>query len=169
MRLYFGIWLTVAIVMGVLLGFAEWRRNALNDPDQAWQRTGILLSSQIYEAPTEVKPRPGHRAVIFFARTLTDRYLFHDLADQSDLMEAADLIVVTPDGSRPIIENGIRRFVIDPDGSLARAVGLRRPMDDGPPVGYVLVDSHDSIRYRTLDPGFGQRAWEMKLLLRVLP
>ena len=169
MRQYLDVWLTVAIVMGVLLGLAEWRRNALNDPDPAWQRTGILLSAQTNETPADLKPRPGHRAIIFFARTLIDRYLFHDLADQSDLMEAADLIVGTPDGSRPIIENGIQRFVMDPDGSLARAVGLHRPMDDGPPVGYVLVDSHGSIRYRTLDSGFGQRAWEMKLLLRDLP
>jgi hypothetical protein len=169
MRLYLGVWLAVAIFMGVLLGLAEWRRNALNDPDQAWQRTGILLPAQTYEALTELEPRPGHRAIIFFARNLTDRYLFQDLADQSDLMGAADLIVVTPDGSRPVIENGIWRYVRDTNGSLASAMGLHRPIDDGPPVGYVLVDSHGYVRYRTLDPGFGQRAWEIKLLLRGLP
>lgn len=165
-RLYVGIWLTVAICLGVLLGFAEYRRNPLNDPDQAWQRTGVLLPAHTYPAPTAgVEPRPGHRVIIFFARSLTDRYLFHDLADQADLGSAADLIVVTPDGSRPVIENGIWRFAMDTDGALARAVGLRRPIDGGPPVGYVLIDSHGYIRFRTLDPGFGQRAWEIKLLL----
>lgn len=106
--------------------------------------------------------------IIFFARNLTDRYLFPDLADQSDLAGAADLIVVTPDGSRPVIENGVRRFATDIDGSLARSVGLHRPIDGGPPVGYVLIDSQGYIRFRTLDPGFGQRAWEIKLLLQGL-
>lgn len=152
--------------MGVLLGFAETWRSPLNDPDQAWQRTGVLLPAQTYPAPTaEIEPRPRHRVIIFFARSLTDRYLFHDLADQSDLASTTDLIVVTPDGSRPIIQNGIRSFVTDIEGSLANAVGLHRPIDRGHPVGYVLVDSQGYIRFRTLDPGFGQHAWEIKLLL----
>jgi hypothetical protein len=95
--------------------------------------------------------------------------LFSDLADQSDLANAADLIVVTSDGSRPAIEGGIQRFVTDTDGSLAKAYGLRSPIDGGPPVGYVLVDSHGHIRFRTLDHGFRERAWEIKLLLGEMP
>ncbi len=168
-HLYVGIWLTVAIFMGVLLWLAESRRNSLDDADQAWQRSGILLSTYTIRAPRAgIEPRVGHRMIIFFARNLTDRYLFPDLADQSDLAGAADLIVVTPDGSRPVIENGVRRFATDIDGSLARSVGLHRPIDGGPPVGYVLIDSQGYIRFRTLDPGFGQRAWEIKLLLQGL-
>ena len=170
MRLYVGIWLTVAIFMGALLGFAEYRRNPLNDPDQAWQRTGVLLPAQTYPSPTVgIEPRPDHRAIFFFARSLSDRHLFHDLADQSDLVSTADVIIVTPDGSRPVIENGIRHFAMDADGSMAKAFGLRRPIDGGPPVGYVLVDFHGYIRFRTLDPGFGHRAWEIKLLLGGIP
>ena len=169
-RLSVGIWLTGALVMGALLGFAEYRRHPLHDPDQAWQRTGVLLPAQTYPSPSVGgEPRPGQRAIVFFARRLTGHHLFHDLADQADLARAADLIVVTPDGSRPVIQSGIRRFVMDADGSLATAFGLRRPVDGGPPVGYVLVDSRGDIRFRTLDPGFGQRAWEIKLLLGDLP
>lgn len=169
-QLYVAIWLTVAIVVGSLLGFAEFQRNALSDPDQAWERTGMLLPPLTYEAPTsQLELRRGHRAILVFARTLHNRYVFHDLVDQSDLTRLADLIVVTPDGSRPLIEHGIRRFVTDHDGSLARHVGLRRPIDGGPPVGYVLVDSQAFVRFRTLDPGFGQRAWEIKLLLSGIP
>jgi hypothetical protein len=169
-RLYVGSWITVAMFMGALLGFAEYRRHPLHDPDQAWQRTGVLLPAQTYPSPTVGgEPRPGQRAVFFFARSLTDHHLFHDLADQSDLSRAADLIVVTPDGSRPVIESGIRHFAKDADGSLATAFGLRRPIDGGPPVGYALVDSHGYIRFRTLDLEFEQRAWEIKLLLGGLP
>jgi hypothetical protein len=169
-RLYVGIWLTVAVFMGAWLGVAEYRRHPLHDPDQAWQRTGVLLPAQTYPSPTVgAEPRPGQRAILFFARSLTDHHLFHDLADQADLARAADLIVVTPDGSRPVIASGIRRFAKEPSASMATAFGLRRPVDGGPPVGYALVGSHGSIRFRTLDPGFGQRAWEIKLLLGGLP
>jgi hypothetical protein len=169
-RPYVGLWLTVAMFMEAGLGFAEYRRHPLNDSDPAWQRTGGLLPAQTYPAPTvEGESRLGHRAIFFFTRRLTDQYLFHDLADQADLAREADLIVVTSDGSRPVIESGIRRFVMDANGSLARAVGLHRPIDGGPPVGYVLADSHGYIRYRTLDPEFGQRAWEIKLLLGRIP
>jgi hypothetical protein len=156
--------------MGVLLCLAETWRNPSDDPDQAWQRTGVLLPAQTYPAPTAgIDPRCGHRVIIFFARTLTNRYLFYDLADQSDLASMTDLIVVTPDGSRPIIQNGIRSFIADIDGSLTSAVGLHRPIDGGHPVGYVLVDSLGYIRFRTLDPQFGEHAWEMKLLLGGIP
>ena len=160
------IFLAVALVFGALLALAECRRNPLNDPDQARQRTGVLLPAHTYPSPTlEDEPRPGHRTIFFFTRNLAGLHLFSDLADQSDLAGAADLIVVTSDGSKPVIEGGIQRFVTDADGSLAKAFGLRAPIDGGPPVGYVLVDSQGHIRFRTLDPGFQERAWEIKLLL----
>jgi hypothetical protein len=103
---------------------------------------------------------------MFFARTLSHQPLFHDLADQSDLASIADLLVVTLDGSRPIIEKGISHFATDSNGALGRAVGLNKPLDDGYPVGYALIDSEGYIRFRTLDPGFMKRAWEIKLLLK---
>lgn len=164
-RLYVGIWLTAAILMGVALGAAEYRRNSLHDADQAWQRTGLLLPAHMYQAPI-LEGRTGRPVVVCFARSLSHQYLFHDLADQSDLVRLADLVVVTPDGSRPVIENGIRHFARDPDGLLVTKVGLRTPIDGGYPVGYVLIDSEGYIRFRTLDPGFGERAWEIKLLLK---
>ena len=153
--------------MGVALAVAEHRRNALNDPDQAWERTGLLLPAKTYQAPN-LGGAPGRPVVVFFARSLSDGYLFHDLADQSDLASMAALVVVTPDGSRPLIETGIKDIATDADGSLATAVGLHRPIDGGYPVGYALIDSDGYLRFRTLDPGFEQRAWEIKLLLKHL-
>ncbi|HSF67686.1 MAG TPA: hypothetical protein VLA67_09695 [Nitrospiraceae bacterium] len=166
-RRYVAIWLAVALSMGVALAVAEHRRNALNDPDQAWERTGLLLPAKTYQAPS-LGVAPGRPVVVFFARSLSDGYLFHDLADQSDLASMSALVVVTPDGSRPVIQTGIQRFVSDGDGSLAAAAGLHRPIDGGYPVGYALIDSDGYLRFRTLDPGFGQRAWEIKLLLKHL-
>jgi hypothetical protein len=163
---YLWVWISVALLLGGLLGFAEYRRNPLNDPDQAQQRTGVLL-------PTGQEPAPRIRAlniagrsmVIIFDRTLTGRHLFHDLADQSDLTRNAELVVVTPDGSRPVIETGIDHMLADQDEAIARAFDLRKPVDGGYPVGYVLIDSSGSIRFRTLDPAYNKRAWEIRLLL----
>lgn len=163
---YVWLWVAVTLLLGGLLGVAEYRRNPLNDPDQARQRTGVLL-------PTGQEPAPkmpaleltGQPAVIIFDRTLTGRHLFHDLADQSDLTRNAELVVVTPDGSRPVIEACIDHILADHDEAIARAFDLRKPVDGGYPVGYALVDSSGFIRFRTLDPGYDKRAWEIRLLL----
>lgn len=163
---YLSIWLAVAGTMGGLLGLADYHRNPLNDPDLSRQRTGVLLPAGNEPSPS-IGPQSGsgRESIVIFARSLKGRHLFRDLADQSDLSRDADLVVVTGDGSRPMIEAGIDRFLPDQDGSLARAFRLRSPIDGGYPVGYVLIDGQDFIRFRTLDPGFDRRAWEIKLLL----
>lgn len=163
---YVALWIVTALLLAGLLALAEYRRNPLNDPDQAQQRTGVLL-------PTGREPAPkvlaldftGRPAVILFDRTLTGRHLFHDLADQADLTRSAELVVVTSDGSRPVIETGIDRILADEEEAIARAFGLSKPVDGGYPIGYVLVDSSGFIRFRTLDPGYERRAWEIRLLL----
>lgn len=165
-RRYIAIWVAVALLFAALLGLAEYRRNPLNDPDQAYQRTGVLLPPGREPAPEMPSLRiKGRPAVIMFHRRLAGRPLFHDLADQSDLSKDAALIVVTPDGSRPIIETGIAHFLADQDEALVHALGLRRPIDESYPVGYALVDASGFIRFRTLDPAYDQRAWEIRLLL----
>lgn len=163
---YVGLWVVITLLFAGLLGFAEDRRNPLNDPDQAQQRTGVLLPTGQDPAPkVPALDIPGRPAVILFDRTLAGRHLFHDLADQSDLTRNAELVVVTPDGSRPIIETGIDHFLADQDEAVAQAFELRKPIDGGYPVGYVLVDSSGFIRFRTLDPGYDRRVWEIRLLL----
>jgi len=163
---YVWLWGAVTLLLGGLLGFAEYQRNPLNDPDQAQQRTGVLLPTRLERAsriPT--LNITGQPVVIIFDRTLTGRHLFHDLADQSDLTKHAELVVVTPDGSRPVIEAGIDHLLTDQDEAIAHAFDLRKPIDGGYPVGYVLVDPSGFVRFRTLDPGYDKRAWEIRLLL----
>ncbi|MGE3977336.1 MAG: hypothetical protein AB7F94_07070 [Nitrospira sp.] len=161
-----GLWIVTALLFAGLLAQAEYRRNPLNDPDQAQQRTGVLLPTGREPAPKmPVLDFTGRPALILFDRTLTRRHLFHDLADQADLTRNAELVVVTHDGSRPVIETGIDRMLVDQDEAIARAFDLRKPIDGGYPVGYVLVDSSGFIRFRTLDPGYELRVWEIRLLL----
>ncbi len=163
-------WCAIAVGFGALLGISEYTRNPLNDPDPAQQRTGMLLPSSSEQAPPIAgAPHVGQRRVILFARSLKDQYLFHDLADQADLAQAAQLVVVTSDGSQPIITNGITVFVADPDGMMAAAFGMPQPIDRAAPIGYVIVDSEGYIRYRTLDPGFMHHGRELRMLVEAAP
>lgn len=159
-------WFATAVLVGGLLAFAEYDRNPLNDPDQAFQRTGVLEICGQRRAP--VLPgglRPGRRTIVIFARSLKGQPLFHDLADQADLAAMADLVVVTTDGSRPLFDYGVRAVVTDPAGTLAKRFGLRRPIDGGPPIGYALVDDHGDLRHATIDPSFAHWPSELKLLV----
>lgn len=165
-RRYVIIWAFAAWSFGILLAIAEHERNPLNDADPAQQRTGMLL-------PTGVEPMPkieclhvdAGPTVVVFDRQLQGRHLFHDLADQSDVARLAKLVVVTSDGSKPLVEQGIHCLLADPDETIAEAFRLRRPIDGGYPIGYVLVDRSGFIRFRTLDPGYDERGWEIRLLL----
>jgi len=168
-----GVWLVVAGLFGGLLALAERSRSALDDPDPAWQRPGFLLPSGAVAAPNAIPgfPRPGYRMLIYFVRSVDDQLLFHDLALQSDLAAEADVVLVTSDGRRPRITDGLRAVVSDRDGQLARAYELNTPSDRGYPVGYALVDSAGFLRYKTLDPhcvGMGQN-YEVKALVRAIP
>ncbi len=169
-RRYIVTWCVIAVGFGTLLAISEYYRNPLNDPDPAQQRTGMLLAPRAERAPTITDVHElGRRRVILFARSLKDQYLFHDLADQADLAEAAEVIVVTVDGSQPIITNGISAFRADADGELARAFGMAEPIDRGAPIGYVILDSEGYIRYRTLDPLFMHHGRELRMMVGATP
>jgi hypothetical protein len=170
LRTAMAVWLSVAVLFGVLLGLAERSRSRMDDPDPAYQRTGALLPAGLLKAPPAIAgfPRPGHRLAVFFVRSASAQILFDDLALQSDLSALADVVVVAADGSRPNITHGVQAVVPDPDGTIVRAYGLRAPLDGGYPVGYALVDREGFIRHRTIDPhcvGFGHD-WEIRALLR---
>lgn len=55
--------------------------------------------------------------------------------------------------------------VPDPEGRLAAAVGLPRPVDGGPGVGYAVVDADGVVRYSTLDPAWADNAFEVATIL----
>lgn len=167
------IWLSTALLFGGLLAWAEVSRNRLDDPDPAFQRTGFLLPEDKLRAPDVLPgyPRAGHRLAVLFVRSVDGQMLFHDLALQSDLDSLADIVLVTQDGIRPNITQGLDAIVADRDEAIVNAFGLHRPMDGGYPVGYALVDRDGYIRHRTLDPhcfGMGHN-YEIKALLRAIP
>ena len=167
------IWLGVSLLFAALLSWAQLARNALDDPDPAYQRPGTLLPSNLVQAPMLPGgyPRRGHRLVVIFARSVSGGVLFHDLAFQSDLAALADLVLVTADGVAPAVDYGLDAIVPDPAHAIVDAYGLRLPRDGGYPIGYALVDRDGFIRHQTLDPhciGMGH-SQEMRTLLRAIP
>lgn len=146
------VWFAAAVGFAVLLVIAEQARGPLDDPDPSRQRPGLLdLGDLPAPAPEVVDgiPASGRRAVVFFERPVGLDRLCRALAG-STLGEQADIVVVVgAEGGRC---EGAAHLRVDPGASYSRQVGLDSPRDDGPPVGYAVIDSHQRIRYRTLDP-----------------
>ena len=160
------VWLLAAAVFGGLLVIAELTRGPLDDPDQAYQRPGILDLAVPEPAPavTDNIPRPGRPAVVFFDRPGMLAALCEALP-ATGLAADADLVIVTPTAGTgcaglPVVE--------DPDGSLADTYGMRSPAAGGPPVGYAVIDAQSRIRYRTLDPTVTAELSEVRTILEAL-
>lgn len=66
----------------------------------------------------------------------------------------------TPVGERPARVAGLP-VVLDAGQVLSRAVGLPRPNDGAPGVGYAVVDRQRQVRYSTLDPNWPSNGFEV--------
>lgn len=162
-----GAWLLAAVALGVLLLIAQLLRGPLDDPDQAYQRPGILdLTALPQPAPpvTPEIPRAGRPAVVFFERPEKLAALCESLP-ATGLAKYADLVIVTPAASGSC---GPLTVIADPGGNLAGSYGIRPPAAGGPPVGYAIVDADQQIRYRTLDPTVASELSEVRTILGAL-
>lgn len=164
-RALVGIWAGAAWGFAGLLVFAQLTRGPLDDPDPARQRPGLVdLGALPAPAPEVVDgiPSLGRRAVVFFERPAGLDGLCRALAT-SQLGQKADIVVVF--SAEPGRCEGGPHLVLDPGATYARRVGMDVPRDDGPPVGYAVVDSRQRIRYRTLDPHVAERLEEVATIL----
>ncbi len=60
-------------------------------------------------------------------------------------------------------------LIPDTAGQIANGYQMRRPRDGGPPVGYAIVDSSGSVRYRTLDPTVWKHLKEVQTIWNATP
>ena len=139
----------------------------LDDPDPAQQRPGFVdLGPLPQPAPTVgAVPAPGRRAVVFFERRHRIAGLCQALR-RRQLSRHVDVVIVAPVPAGPC--PGIP-VVPDPGGRLAGGYGLRTPRGGGPPVGYAVVDSSGSVRYRTLDPSVADELEEVGTIVDAVP
>ncbi len=161
------VWLVAAVSFAALLGLARAGEGPLDDADPARQRPGFLdLGALPQPAPPVGRiPAAGRPGVVFFERPDRLGPLCRALAE-APFSEKAEVVVVVsgPDGSCPAAS-----MVADPNASVAHAYGLRRPRGGGAPVGYAVVDSSGSIRYRTLDPSVADELAEVATIVDALP
>ena len=163
-------WLGAAVGLGVLLLLARSAQGPLDDRDQAWQRPGFLDAGALpVPAPAVASgvPTAGRPTVVFFERANGLAKLCEALAESS-LPDKAATAVVAPD-LPPDRCDVAGAMVRDADATVARAYGMRRPSDGGPPVGYAVVDAAGAIRYRTLDPAVADQLGEVTTIVAALP
>ncbi|MGH9014104.1 MAG: hypothetical protein ACRDZ1_09255 [Acidimicrobiia bacterium] len=155
--------------MGALLAVAQTTESGLDDHDPAYQRPGFLDLGELPEPAPQVTgdiPAPGRRALVFFDRPSRVERLCDALAG-NDLLDRADVAIVVA-GHAPRCGADLS-LVSDPRGRLAQEFGLHEPRDDGPSVGYAVVDSGGEIRYRTLDPAAAGQLDEVSTILTATP
>lgn len=127
----------------------------LDQPDPARQRDGVLRDGP--RLPERVVAlRQGRPTVLLFVR----RAPAPDALARwtAALPSGVDVRLVV---DRPGAEDLPVPAVVDPQGRLARAVGMPVPVDGGPPVGYAVVDARRVVRYTTLDPEYLKNAFEV--------
>ncbi|HJT03612.1 MAG TPA: hypothetical protein VJ757_08290 [Pseudonocardiaceae bacterium] len=160
------VWLVAAAACAVLLGVVQAFRGPADDPDPAYERPGVLdLGMLPAPAPmvTARLPRPGRPAVVFFERPGRLAALCGALPG-TELTTSAEVVVVT---TGPTAGCGGVPVVADPLARIAKAYGMRIPIDGGPPVGYAVVDRSGLIRYRTLAPELSE-LYEVSVILGAL-
>ena len=144
-------WVIAAVAIGALLVVADSTASPRDDPDPAQQRPGILdgdgLPARVPDIAAQLVA-PDQRAVVFFDRADHASQLCAALGRGEPLGDV-HLVVVVQGGA---LECAGVSAIDDPGGHIAAAIGMRTPRDQGPPVGYAVIDRQNRIRYRTLDP-----------------
>lgn len=160
-------WVGIAVSSGAFLLFAASTRSALDDPDPARQRPGLLDTGSLPERAPLLRanlPMLGQRAVVIFVRSQDLGPLCKSLPNHGLERRAAVVAVVSGPGE---CEAAIT--INDPKSQFSRRFGLAQPRAAGSPVGYALIDRAGQIRYRTLDPTVVRNLTEVETVLRAIP
>lgn len=160
-------WGAMAVVLTVVVVAVVGGPGPLDDPNPGKQRPGFLVDADdarvvrglllpgdpvgrrpVFLAFDRKVPRPD--ALRGLLRVVPDRFA-------AVLAVAPGRAIVAPKQGRFIV-------VVDTGGRLARAVGLDRPKDGGPPIGYAVIDAGARVRYATLDPTWTEQGFEVAIV-----
>jgi hypothetical protein len=156
-------WLAGASVLSLVVIGLVGGPGPLDDPQQGDQRAGFLVD--VEEARMVrglgLPGRPVGRRPVFlaFARDALSGRSVRDALGR--LPEAFAAFLVLPSTSAP---GAAVPTVSDSDGGIAHAVGIGRPKDGGPPIGYAVLDRRGRVRYATIDPGWPRHGDEIELI-----
>lgn len=155
------VWfVTLAAVLTVVVVLLVRPPGPLDQPDPAYQRDGLLLDGPVVPAEVAGVEFGARPVVLLFDRRLPDPAALERWVAQ--VPAAAEVRLVVPGPVDPADAAALATPVVaDPDGGLATAVDLPTPVDDGPGIGYAVIDSDRRVRYSTLDPVYLENAFEI--------
>ena len=128
------------------------------------QRNGLLARGAVVD-PTVDGVRFGDTVVVLlFVRRAPSQSDVRAWARDLPGSVTVRVVVQRPDSGSTSGGN----LVFDRLGQLAAAVGLPRPNDGGPGVGYAVVDTSRTVRYATLDPSWRGNGFEVATIVGAL-
>lgn len=156
--------LTSAILLSLVVIFVVRPAGALDQPDLAYQRDGLLRAGPTVPPEMSGVRFGGRPVVLLFVREPPEA---RQLPSWRNGLpgEAAVFVVLQAGGAAAEIPSRDLTVVEDPTESLAAAVGLPAPNDNGPGIGYAIVDSERVVRYSTLDPRWYDNAFEVATIV----
>lgn len=147
-------WLVGSMLLAFVVLVVIGGPGPLDDPAPGSQRPGILVdANEARSVPARaLAPVPVGRGNVLL---LFERHV--PSADVLDALRRAvgsgfTLAVAVPGGRRRPPVPGV--LAVDAPVAAAVAVGMHRPRDGGPPIGYALLDREGRVRYATLAPNY---------------
>ena len=154
----------LAIILTVVVVLLVRPPGPLDQPDPANQRDGLLLDGPAVAPQLAGVDFGTQPLVLLFDRELPDPDALEQWVAQ--VPAGAEVHLVVPGPVDPADATALETsVVVDPGGRLADAVDLPTPVDDGPGVGYAVVDSDRQVRYSTLDPVYLENAFEIATIV----
>lgn len=125
--------------------------------------------------PSPGDQRPGILTPADDARTVPPGLLPEQVIGRRPVLVVFDR--VTPDTGRlrTFIKPAGRRFAVRvvlpgaPGERVAAAIGMARPKDGGPPIGFALIDADRRVRYATIDPTYLEHGDELGTVAGAIP
>lgn len=157
-----------ALLAVVLLGVVP-EPGPLDDPDEAAQRSGVLMSGPpVGDLGLSGDPVGRRPVVLIFDRRLPDPDALERFVGA--VAKGALIFLAVPEpGSAATAELPPRtRLLPTAAGRLAAAVGMPVPRDEGFPVGYAIVGPQGRLRYATLDSLYLRHSYEIAVLTEAL-
>ena len=128
----------------------------LDDPSPGDQRPGILTGpadARVVTAGLLPGQTVGQRRVlVVFDRATPDRERLRAFILRAGQRFTTRVVLPGPPGAR-----------------LATAIGMARPRDGGPPIGFALIDASRRVRYATIDPTYLQHGDELETVAGAVP
>jgi len=155
-------WLVGSVLLAIVVLVVIGGPGPLDDPAPGAQRPGILVDAgEARSVPARaVAPVPVGRGnvLVLFERDVPSAEVLGDL--RRAVGSGFTLAVAVAGGDRRPLGSGV--LAVDAPAAAAAALGMPRPRDGGPPIGYALLDREGRVRYATLAPTYAGELAELE-------